>query len=91
MQYHSLFMQNLAKENEYIMSQTNFHKPEVPEINIENETVLALLTSSFDLKEVSIKSAQEFVKRTQREKKFCLKIQKMVRDVEKGDDEDQVS
>jgi len=91
MQYQSLFMQNLAKENEYIMSQTNFHKPEFPEINIENETVLALLTSSFDLKEVSIKSAQEFVKRTQREKKFCLKIQKMVRDVEKGDDEDQVS
>ena len=50
-------MQNLAKENEYIMSQNNFYKPEVPEINIENETVLALLTSSFDLKEVSIKSA----------------------------------
>lgn len=50
-------MQNLAKENEYIMSQTNFHKPEAPEINIENETVLALLTSSFDMKDVSIKSA----------------------------------
>jgi hypothetical protein len=43
------------------------------------------------LKDVSIKTAQEFVKKTQREKKFCLKIQKMVRDVEKSEEEEQVS
>ena len=89
-QYRSLYMQNLAKENEYIISATNFNKTQnfsEPDVNIEHETVLALLTSSFDLEQVTIKSAQEFVKKTQREKKFCQKIQKMVRDVEKGEED----
>jgi hypothetical protein len=56
MQYRSIFMQNLARESEYFLSQQNFFKPE-PDMNIEHETVLALLTSSFDLKDVTIKMA----------------------------------
>ena len=46
--------------------------------------LLGVIQQSFDLKILDLQNLNDFVRRTTREKKFCIKVQKMVKDVECG-------
>ena len=46
--------------------------------------LLDVIQQSFDLKILDLQALNDFVRRTTREKKFCIKVQKMVKDVECG-------
>ena len=54
---------------------------------MDEQTILALLSATFDFDIRDLNSTQEFIKKTQREKKFCLKVQHMVKDVEIANDQ----
>jgi hypothetical protein len=65
-------MQRLVQEAFLPVSRGNLYCQEKSQVN--EQTILALLSASFDLDILDISSTQEFIKKTQREKKFCLKV-----------------
>jgi len=65
-------MQKLVQEAFLPVNKGSRYCQEKSQLN--EQTILALLCASFDLDILDISSTQEFIKKTQREKKFCLKV-----------------